>query len=156
MLGDLNNKEIIDFLKAENLGRIGVSLNDDTYIVPITFIYDDNFIIGHTRTGKKVDMMRKNPNVCFEADRMENLSNWKSVIIRGVYEELEGDIANAAFQKFFNRIKPLLPGITTHPHEQIKKTRTTDISKKTHSVIFRIRIIEKTGRFEKSDYQKER
>jgi len=156
MLGNLNEEQIIKLLNEQTIGRIGVSAGNMTYIVPITYIYDNNFLIGHTRTGQKVDMMRKNPNVCFEIDKMKDMSNWESVIIQGVYEELEGDTANTAFQKFFTRIKPMLPSITAHPHENIAKIRTTDISKKTHSVIFRIRIIEKTGRFEKITHLNER
>jgi nitroimidazol reductase NimA-like FMN-containing flavoprotein (pyridoxamine 5'-phosphate oxidase superfamily) len=149
MLGKLNKEQIESLLKQEVTGRIGCHAGGKTYVVPITYVYDGTFIICHTRAGLKVELMRNNPQVCFEIDKMENMTNWESVIIQGVYEELEGDTANAAFQKFFTKIKPMLPSSTAHPHEHIEKIRTTDISK-TGSVIFRIRIIEKTGRFEKN------
>ncbi len=37
----------------------------------------------------KLALMRKNPSVCFEVDDMQNMANWKSVIVQGKFEELE-------------------------------------------------------------------
>jgi len=36
----------------------------------------------------KIDMMRKNPEVCFQTDMIENLSDWESVIAWGRFEEI--------------------------------------------------------------------
>ncbi|MDY9925280.1 pyridoxamine 5'-phosphate oxidase family protein [Methanosarcina sp.] len=39
------------------------------YLVPLSFGYKDNVIYFHSSsTGKKIDIIRKNPRVCFEAD----------------------------------------------------------------------------------------
>ena len=39
------------------------------YLVPLSFGYKDNVIYLHgSSTGKKIDIIRKNPKVCFEAD----------------------------------------------------------------------------------------
>ena len=38
--------------------------------------------------GMKIEIMRKNPNVCFEVDEMKSFTNWKSVIAWGEYQEL--------------------------------------------------------------------
>lgn len=89
MLGNLNTKQIEELLSSSFIGRIGCTSDGKTYIVPITYFYENNFPICHTRNGLKVEMMRKNPNVCFEIDKMENMSNWQSVIVQGVYDELE-------------------------------------------------------------------
>ncbi|MEJ7679120.1 MAG: hypothetical protein WKG06_14955 [Segetibacter sp.] len=34
-------------------------------------------------------MMRKNPELCFEVDIMHDMSDWKSIIARGTFEELK-------------------------------------------------------------------
>ncbi len=146
MLGKLNETEINDFLTEQKVGRIGCHAEGVTYVVPVTYLYDNGCIIGHIRDGQKVRMMRRNPSVCFEIDSVENMSNWQSVIIQGIYEELGGDEAYVLFHKFFEAIRHLLPSTTAHPHDNINKIRITDIS---HSIIFRIKIIEKTGRFER-------
>lgn len=41
---------------------------------------------------KKIEMMRKNPKVCFEVDDIKNIFSWKSVIAWGTFEEIT-DIA---------------------------------------------------------------
>ena len=52
-------------------------------------------------------MMRANPEVCFEVDEYEEDGSWRSVIVDGVYEELEGGAAEAALallvQRFIGR-----------------------------------------------------
>jgi uncharacterized protein len=146
MLGKLNESEINELLTSQTVGRIGCHYSGLTYVVPVAYILDNNCIIGHIKNGQKVKMMRLNPSVCFEVDKIENMSCWQSVIIQGIYDEIEGDAAYTAFHKFFEKIRHLLPSSTAHPHDKSGKIRITDISR---SIIFRIRIFEKTGRFEK-------
>ena len=39
------------------------------YVVPLNFGYEDGTLYFHgAKEGKKIDMLRKNPNVCFEMD----------------------------------------------------------------------------------------
>jgi nitroimidazol reductase NimA-like FMN-containing flavoprotein (pyridoxamine 5'-phosphate oxidase superfamily) len=40
--------------------------------------------------GRKVEMMRQNNEVCFEVDEIYDMSNWKSVVAWGAFEELKG------------------------------------------------------------------
>ncbi len=49
------------------------------------------YVYGHTMEGMKINMMRKNPRVCFEVDVMQNMANWKSVIAWGEFEELSSE-----------------------------------------------------------------
>ncbi len=140
MIGKLNETEIDTFLKKQFIGRIGCLDMGKVYIVPITYVYRDNYIYGHTRPGKKIDVMRENPNVCFESDTIGNMHNWESVIAWGVFEELEGKEANNAIQILMNR---------THG---LQKTHWFDIG--IHgSVTYRIRLTEITGRYEKKDFE---
>ncbi|MDX1762330.1 MAG: pyridoxamine 5'-phosphate oxidase family protein, partial [Christiangramia sp.] len=89
MLGELKNNQIEYLLYCHVVGRIGCYSDNEVYVVPITYAYEDGYIYGHTREGKKIDMMRKNPNVCFEVDVVDNMSNWRSVISWGKFEELK-------------------------------------------------------------------
>ncbi|HPH47800.1 MAG TPA: pyridoxamine 5'-phosphate oxidase family protein, partial [Chryseolinea sp.] len=90
MIGTLNKLQIDFLLRSELLGRIGCSADGITYVIPITYVYDGKYILAHTREGTKIEMMRKNANVCFEVDRIQDMANWQSVIIQGKYEELSG------------------------------------------------------------------
>ena len=80
MFGSLDKQQIEQVLHHQLVGRIGCHDNGLTYVVPISYAYDGNFIYGHTSEGMKIRIMRKNPNVCFQVDEMENMGNWKSVI----------------------------------------------------------------------------
>ena len=98
MWGDLDKSQIDDLLKSELIGRVGCFDGNKVYVVPITFAYNDGYIYGHTKDGLKIQMMRNNPNVCFEIDWMKDMSNWKSVIVYGTFEELKGDEANKGLE----------------------------------------------------------
>jgi hypothetical protein len=68
-------KEIVDrremerILEEAEVGRLGTSVNDEPYVVPVSFAYRDGKILLHcARHGKKLDNISKNPRVCFEVD----------------------------------------------------------------------------------------
>lgn len=149
MIGALNKNQIDYLLRSEVIGRVGCSDGHETYIVPITYVYDGSCIYAHTREGKKVTLMRSRPHgICFEVDRVHNMANWQSVIVRGNYEELSGREAEDALQLLVTRVHPFTSSETTVPRHALEK-RTTPISKEVKLVVFRIRIDEATGRFEK-------
>ncbi|HEU4573805.1 MAG TPA: pyridoxamine 5'-phosphate oxidase family protein [Chitinophagaceae bacterium] len=148
MLGDLNDKQMDAVLQSQVIGRIGCHADGVTYVVPVTYAYDGKFIICHSREGKKIEMMRKNPQVCFEVERVENMTNWQSVLIQGKFEELKGDDAEIALQQLMNRVLPLMISETAHPVDPGSSNNRRQ-NRSFAAIIFRIRIKEKTGRFEK-------
>src|SRR5688572_26367293 len=109
MLGELTKDEIEDILTTHAVGRIGCYAQGRVYVVPVTYFYDGNSIIGHTVEGMKVDFLRENPECCFEVDILKNLNSWKSVIAWGTFEELQGVQAEEAMQKLFDKLTPLIP-----------------------------------------------
>ena len=88
MIGKLTDDQIEEVLKENVLGRIGCNDGKKTYVVPVNYVYDGKFIIAHSVYGMKIEMMRKNKQVCFEVDEMKSFTNWKSVIVWGEYQEL--------------------------------------------------------------------
>ncbi|MHC4580450.1 MAG: pyridoxamine 5'-phosphate oxidase family protein [Planctomycetota bacterium] len=69
------DKEINDITAIEGIirkarvCRLGLSENGRAYIVPLCFGYKDNNLYFHSaREGRKLDMIKKNNNVCFEID----------------------------------------------------------------------------------------
>ncbi|MDO6429517.1 pyridoxamine 5'-phosphate oxidase family protein [Flavitalea sp. BT771] len=149
MLGKLTMPEIERFLSKEVIGRIGCSDGQMVYVVPISYAYDGTYIYCHTHEGLKVDIMRKNPNVCFEVDQLHNMANWQSVVAHGIFEELKDEaLRTDALQRLHGRILPLVSSETTH----LSRDWPFDSSElyKITGVTFRIRLEEKTGRFERS------
>ena len=75
MLGELDSKQIDEVLKSNIVGHLGCSDLGETYVVPITYVYDGDSIIGHSAPGKKIEMMRSNPRVCFQVSQMKDMKN---------------------------------------------------------------------------------
>lgn len=148
MLGKLNDEQMDYLLRSEVVGRLGCYADGKVYIVPITYVYNGEYIFGHTKEGMKVNMLRNNPSVCFEVDAVRDMANWQSVVIQGVYEELQGDEAQQALRSLINRVTPLTVSETSVPSEGTDVRRMSSGSR-AKLVTYRIRVIEKTGRYEK-------
>ena len=64
-----NKKTIDEIIKKAKVCRIGLSDNNMPYVLPLSFGYEDNCLYFHSsQQGKKIDILRKNNNVCFEVD----------------------------------------------------------------------------------------
>ena len=150
MIGSLSYDAAKEVLQSNIIGRIGCNDGTKNYIVPVNYVFDGKYIIAHSVVGMKIQMMRKNPKVCFEVDEIKNMTNWKSVIIWGEYQELTEERDRYAAMKLFvdrtirmkiseTAIPPEISGQRLHPRSpgNIKP------------VVYRIVIEEMTGRFEK-------
>jgi nitroimidazol reductase NimA-like FMN-containing flavoprotein (pyridoxamine 5'-phosphate oxidase superfamily) len=143
VLGRLGEAEIEDVLRTATIGRIGCRDDDSVYVVPISFVYADGYAYAHSAEGRKLTLMRATPEVCFEVEDVRGLSDWRSVVARGAFEELHGDDARAALDLLAARFAP--PGTwpalgapaPSHGHSTSRPP-----------VLFRIRLLSSTGRFE--------
>jgi len=150
MLGTLQPIQIEKVLEQGLVGRIGCHADGKTYVVPLSYAYDGQFIYCHTHEGQKIMIMRKNPNICFEVESMKDMANWESVILQGEFQELKVRTErNQAMQTLLNRYLPMISSVITHlgEHWPFHPDDTTEIC----GVVFRIKIKEKTGRFESGD-----
>jgi uncharacterized protein len=149
MIGTLTIPQIEELLSSNILGRIGCNDGTKTYVVPVNYVYDQGFVIAHSAVGMKIEMMRKNPFVCFEVDEMKTLTNWKSVIAWGQYEELINERDRYYAMKIFvDKMMHMKISETAKPPELFEgrvHPRSQGTSK---PVIYRIILTEKTGRYE--------
>lgn len=148
MLGDLRADEIEQLLSEECVARIGCHADGMTYVVPVTYCYDGEAIYAHSRDGLKLQMMRRNPDVCIEVDRMTDLSNWRSVIAWGRFEELHGPAAMTALRRLVQHVMPMIHSETSLPADA---ERPQGLGAGVFdATVFRILLGEKTGRFERN------
>lgn len=149
MLGELNAEQIEMLINRQVIGRIGCCADNRIYVVPVTYAYHNNCIYAHSKDGMKIQMMRKNPKVCFEVDLMENMATWQSVIAWGNFEELKDEARQKeGLSLLMNRLKPIMVSETAQPAHTISESHKHDTGG-FHAVVFRIQLTEKTGRFEK-------
>ncbi len=138
-----------DILRENVMGRIACHDGHKSYIVPINYAYDGTSIIAHSAEGMKIEMMRKNPHVCFEVDQMKSFTEWESVIAWGEFHELtDEDEQLDAMEFYVDRMSHLYVSETALPHKMLERKVTNHSTGQIKTVIFRIAITEKTGRFE--------
>ena len=135
---------IEDIIHKAQVCRLALSENGRPYIVPLCFGYKDNNLYFHTACeGKKLDILRKNDNVCFEIDIDKELvkgkkacncsMKYRSVIGFGKAELIE-DIERK--RRAFNIImQNYYEGFFKYPEEAIQNT-----------VIIRVEIESMTGK----------
>jgi nitroimidazol reductase NimA-like FMN-containing flavoprotein (pyridoxamine 5'-phosphate oxidase superfamily) len=151
MLGPLDKEQIETLLNELPVGRIGCHAEGITYIVPVNYAYDGVNIYAHSAKGMKIDMMQKNPQVCFQADAIDDLQNWESVICRGRFEIItDMNERERAMQKIINKVMPLMQGDAAQPSHGFTNA-ASEVSNGVELILYKIVLSEKTGRFEKTD-----
>lgn len=133
---ELARAEIDRLLHEQVVGRIGCHADGLTYVVPVIYAYDGSAFYVASVAGQKIEMMRRNPAVCFEVDEYE-AGSWRSAIVQGRYEELAGREAETAVELLAERFGRS-GGSAAARRRHAAGDRTT--------VCFRIRIREVTGR----------
>jgi uncharacterized protein len=87
-IDELNDSECREILSRASTARLGCSLNDQPYVVPVGIAYEENDIYVFSTLGQKIKWMRSNPKVCVQVDEIRSQSDWSSVIANGKYQEL--------------------------------------------------------------------
>lgn len=149
MLGELSREQIDQVLFAETVGRIGCLALGRPYVVPVTYAYDGDCVYANCGEGLTVHAMRAHGDVCFEVEQIDSMSKWRCVIAHGRYEELVGEDAARAMDFLLERFIPLTISETAEPGHGAPRPSHGAEEKHRKAVLFRIRLSEKTGRYEK-------
>src|SRR5215211_95317 len=134
---DLPSEEIEALLGSAIVGRIACCGHGQTgdgrpYLVPLAYGYDGNAVYAHSGPGRKLDLMRAEPRVTFEVDEAKASDRWRSVITEGTFEEI-------ADPRQRDAALAVIYGPTGVP----------DLDAQT--VVFRIRLTSRSGRYETPD-----
>lgn len=148
MLGEMNNTQCEHVLQSCLIGRIGCYHSGKVYMVPISYAFANGYIYACSKEGQKIEMMQKNPKVCFQTDQVDDLRNWRSIIAWGTFEEVTRlQDQDKARKILTDRFHVFQTGDTLQP---------ADVSaegihnKEQKPVLYRIKIDEISGRFEKN------
>jgi uncharacterized protein len=84
-LPDMSHREMDELLKRQLLCRISFHDEPYPYTLPMEYYYfGDTMYFHFTTTGKKIDLMSRDPNVTVEVDWYDDLlTDYKSVILKG-------------------------------------------------------------------------
>jgi nitroimidazol reductase NimA-like FMN-containing flavoprotein (pyridoxamine 5'-phosphate oxidase superfamily) len=147
MNSNMTTTEIENVLQSQSICRLACNDNKFPYVIPISYFYDGKYIYCQSQHGKKIELMKKNPNVTILVDIIGSMRNYKSVIINGEYQELNGIEADAARKLLFEQIFSLMTTTRIHYFEHQESGKIDD-SERIKVNMFRIKILSSSGRKE--------
>ncbi len=102
----MNEQDVKRLLSSAWVGRLGLSVEDEPYVVPVNFCYKEGKIFIHGRAyGRKISYIKRNPEVCFEVDECNSDGSWESVIVFG-HAKLsnESDLRLQVMKELFQKL----------------------------------------------------
>jgi uncharacterized protein len=135
---DLPRNEIEVLLARNNVGRLAFAFHDRVDIQPIHYIYERGWIYGRTSEGEKIATLEHNRWVAFEIDEVEDVFNWRSVVVHGSFWKLHprgSPHAEELWAHAADLVSRIVPGSLTE----------TDPVAFRHT-LFRIAVADATGR----------
>lgn len=136
---DLDRAASERLLAAHRVGRIAFSFRDRVDIEPISFVFGDGWIYGRTSPGTKLLTLQHSPWVAFEVDEARGPFDWRSVVVRGTFQQLSPDTGTPAAQERYRAALAALRGL-------MPETLTPDDPVPMRTVVFGINVHEMTGR----------
>jgi nitroimidazol reductase NimA-like FMN-containing flavoprotein (pyridoxamine 5'-phosphate oxidase superfamily) len=131
-------EEIEALLRSAVVGRIaccghGAVGDGRPYLVPLAYGYDGDAVYAHSGPGRKLDLMRAEPRVTFEVDEAKAADRWRSVIAEGKFEEIGDAEARSYALGVIYGVAGSIPALGAE------------------TVVFRIRLTARSGRYETPD-----
>ena len=127
----LEPEKIEALLASSIVGRIACNAaGERPYLVPLAYAYDGESVYAVSGPGRKLDLMRADPRISFEVDRVETSDTWQSVVAEGEFEEVTDP----------DEIQ-LAVGL-------IEAATGVPVVMGEHSVVVRLRLTAKSGRYE--------
>jgi nitroimidazol reductase NimA-like FMN-containing flavoprotein (pyridoxamine 5'-phosphate oxidase superfamily) len=141
MIGELFPDEIEHVLQAEQIGRLGVTDGERVYIFPICYGYDGRCIYVAARPGLKLRLMQQHPEVCIEVEQIESTTHWRTVMAHGRFQEITEPTAR----------DDALALIAAQAGDDHPLSLAPYMDGPDATVVFRIQLAEKTGRYEREE-----
>lgn len=136
MINQLGERESRALLRDEITGRLGCSDHGKPYIVPVHYMFDNDFVYVLSSPGHKIDVLRDNPNACLQVDKIKDDEHWRSVLAFGQYEEVS---EGKEREQIMSDLSKRFPNTVT-------ETETGNGA--SESIVFRIRVTDITGVYE--------
>ena len=140
-----DKNEIINFLSETNICRIAFFDKTYPYVVPVHFVFNDDCIYFHcAKEGKKINLIKQNPKVCFEADKEnaiipnEKACRWSSDFISVIAFGTASFLKNNSEKE--KALSLLLKKFSGRADWEFSKANLDDVS------VVKIEICEMTGK----------
>ncbi len=147
----MNESETLELMAAAKVGHLGCVVEDEPYVVPINYLFEDgslfahstmggvsinHVVYGHSLMGRKIRALRTHPRACLQVEEIGDDFRWRSAIVFGDFEEIRQEPERTQVMRQLLERYPLLT-----PVESVaaKSLETSEI------IVFRIRVDRVTG-----------
>lgn len=113
---ELPRDEIEAVLLRNNVGRLAFSFHDRVDLQPINYFYERGWLYGRTSEGDKIASLTQNQWVAFEIDEVEDVFDWRSIVIHGSFWILHprgSPRAEEVWVKAAELVSKIVPGALT-------------------------------------------
>ena len=100
--------EAREVLGQLNYAHLAVSKDNIPYVVPVHYAFDGDDLFIYTTEGKKADIIKVNPEICLQAEDVEDNENWKSVMVAGTAERITDEDSREKALDLILKINPKL------------------------------------------------
>lgn len=105
---DIPEHEMKAFLQSHEFGHLGMSREDQPYLVPMHYVYDQELIYFFTTLGMKTEYLDQNHRVCFQVEEIQDREHWQSVMVTGEAEHVTDPAELEAATQLITRRNPTL------------------------------------------------
>ncbi|OZV67940.1 pyridoxamine 5'-phosphate oxidase family protein [Winogradskyella aurantia] len=147
MMKSLDQKHCEDVLMRNYVGYLSYIENKRPYTVPITYFFNkkENYIICYSGLGHKIRAMRKQISISLTVAEIFRSNKWKSVLVHGNYDEINGGTAKLYLHEFSLGIKKIILDTENKDLDYISEF-SSKIYAEDIPIVFLIRIEELTGK----------
>lgn len=105
--------EAREVLGQLDYAHLAVAEDNIPYVVPVHYAFDGDDLFIYTTEGKKADIIRVNPEICLQAEEVEDNENWRSVMVSGTAEQITDEDSKQKALDLLLKINPrLTPAIS--------------------------------------------
>ncbi len=148
MQRELTAAEMDALLESQVTGHLACQSGGRPYIIPLAYYHRDGVLYGQTMEGKKTEILRQHPDVCFQVQALGS-DGWESVVCWGKFEEV--DLSAPLAPELLESLAGLVARLGVVQQSvgvkvEFDASRSLPIVGQGHGTIFRIQITERTGR----------
>ena len=136
--------ELESIIRKSRVCRLGIQDTDIPYIVPVCFGYRDKTLYFHSaREGRKTDLLKQHPRICFEFDILIKISPHETACEWGVkYQSIIGHGVASVIENTEEK-KAALDVIMA---QYSKKEYSYDQEMIEKTAVFQVRVAQMTGK----------
>ena len=137
----LSTAEAHEVLADETVAHLACVVNDEPYVVPINYVFEDGSIYSHSLPGLKIEALRLHSRLCLQVEQIKNNIQWRSVQVFGDFEEIE---SQGERLKVLGKLSARFPLLT--PVESLQGPSAENC------IVFRI-VIDRLGGVTEEDFE---